>query len=103
MAWPLLDPLGRDEIVADQFLTGLDSNARHVQVAATGVRRIEDLMQIARSLEAVEGQEANHERQRRGSAQTRFPEEEGYEADAARISDRVGIRNGVHPPQGPNV
>ncbi len=58
MAWPLLDPLARDEMVADQFLTEMDSHELRVQVTATGVRRIEDLMRIARSLEAVEGKEA---------------------------------------------
>ncbi len=54
MAWPLLDPIARDEMVADQFLTGLDSHEMRVQVAATGIRCIEDLMRVARSLEAVE-------------------------------------------------
>ncbi len=37
IAWPLLDPLARDEMVADQFLTGMDSHELRVQVAATGV------------------------------------------------------------------
>ncbi len=49
-------------MVADQFLTGLDSHELCVQVTATGVQRIEDLMQIVRSLEAVEGKEAGHGR-----------------------------------------
>ena len=47
MAWPLLDPIARDEMVADQFLNGLDSHELRVQVAATGIRRIEDLMRVA--------------------------------------------------------
>ena len=44
MAWLLLDPIARDAMVADQFLNGLDSHELHVQVAPTGIRRIEDLM-----------------------------------------------------------
>ncbi len=57
MALPFLDPLARKEMVADQFLTGLDNHELRVQVATSDVRRIEDLMRIARSLEAVEGKE----------------------------------------------
>ncbi len=34
MAWPLLDPTAQDEMVADQFLKGLDSHELRVQVAA---------------------------------------------------------------------
>ncbi len=60
MAWPLLEPIARDEMVADQFLNGLDSHELRVQVAATGIRRIEDLMRMTRSLEAVENQETGH-------------------------------------------
>ncbi len=37
MAWPLLDPIARDKIVADQFLNRLDSHELRVQVAATGI------------------------------------------------------------------
>ncbi len=60
MAWPLLDLLATDEMVNGQFLNRLDSHELQVQVTATGVRQIEDLMRIARSLEAIEGQEAGH-------------------------------------------
>ena len=94
MAWPLLDPIARDEMVADQFLNGLDSHELRVQVAATGIRRIEDLMRMARSLEAVENQEAGHGRQRQGSTPTRFPEEEGPETEATRIVDQILARLG---------
>ncbi len=47
MAWPMLDPIARDEMVADQFLNRLDSHELRVQVACTGIRRIEDLMRVA--------------------------------------------------------
>ncbi len=89
MVWPLLDPIARDEMVADQFLNGLDSHGLRVQVAATGIRRIEDLMCMARSLEAVENQEAGHRRQRRGSTQAQFSEEEGPETEATWIVDQI--------------
>ncbi len=89
MAWPLLDPIARDKMVADQFLTGLDSHELRVQVAATGIRCIEDLMHVARLLEAVENQETRYERQHRGSTPTQFLEEEGPETEAMHIVDQI--------------
>ncbi len=87
MVWPLLDSIARDEMVADQFLNGLDSHELLVQVAATGIRRFEDLMCVPRSLEAVDDQETGHGRQCRGSTQTQFSEEEGPETEATCIVD----------------
>ncbi len=94
MAWPLLDPIARDEMVADQFLIGLDSHDLCIQVAATGIQRIEDLMRVARSLEHVENQEAGRGRPRRGSNQTRFSEGEGPETETDRIIDQLLARLG---------
>ncbi len=37
MAWPYLDPLAREEMVADQFLTGLDNHELRVQAATSDV------------------------------------------------------------------
>ncbi len=90
MSWPFLDPLAREEMVADQFLTSLDNHELRVQVATSDVRRIEDLMRIARSLEAVEGEEMGRGRARRSPTQVRFTEEsEGYESEAMRIADQI--------------
>ncbi len=94
MAWPLLDQIARDEMVADQFLNVLDSHELRVQVAATGIRRIEDLMRVAQSLEVVENQEAGHGRPRQGSNQARFSEREGSETEATRIVDQILARLG---------
>ncbi len=57
-------------MVTDQFLTGLDNHELKVQVATTGARRIEDLMRIARSLEAVKEKETSR-CTRRGHTQIR--------------------------------
>ena len=47
-------------------------------------------MRIARSLEAVQGEETGRGRMRRGPAQARFAEEsEGYESEATRIADQI--------------
>ncbi len=46
-------------------------------------------MRVARSLEAVENQEAGHGRSRRGSTQTRFSEGEGSETEATLIVDQI--------------
>ncbi len=90
MAWPYLDPLAREEMVADQFLTGLDNHELRVQAATSDVRRIEDLMRIARSLEAVEGEETGRGRVRRGPSQARFTDEtDGSESEAKRIADQI--------------
>ncbi len=94
MAWALLDPIARDEMVADQFLNGLDSHELRVQVAATGIQSIEDLMRVALSLEAVENQEAGHGCSCRGSNQARFSEGEGSETEATRIVDQILARLG---------
>ncbi len=80
--------------MADQFLNSLDSHELRVQVAVTGIQRIEDLMRVARSLEAVENQEAGHGRQRWGSNQTRFSEGEGSETETTRIVDQLLARLG---------
>ena len=94
MAWPLLDPIARDEMVADQFLNGLDSHELCIQVAATGIQHIEDLMWVARSLETVENQEAGHGRSCRGPNQARFSEGEGPETEMDRIVDQLLARLG---------
>ncbi len=88
MACPLLDPLAREDMVADQFLTGLDNHELRVQGATSFF--LEVLMQISRSLEAVEGEETGRSRTRRNPAQARFAEEgEGYESEATCIADQI--------------
>ena len=95
MAWPYLDPLAREEMVADQFLTGLDNHELRVQAATSDVRRIEDLMRIARSLEAVEGEETGRGRVRRGPTQAQFTDEtEGSESEATHIADQIWAKIG---------
>ncbi len=90
MAWPFLDPLAREEMVADQFLTGLDNHELRVQIATSDVRRIEYLIRIARSLEAVESKEMGRGRARRSPAQARYAEEsECYESEAKCIADQI--------------
>ncbi len=81
-------------MVADQFLNGLDSHDLRIQVAATGIQRIEDLMWVAHSLEAVENQEAGHGRLRRGSNQTQFSEGEGPKTETDWIVDQLLARLG---------
>ncbi len=95
MTWPYRDPLAREEMVADQFLTGLDNHELHVQAATSDVRRIEDLMRIARSLEAVEGEEMGRTRVRRGPTHAPFTDEtEGSESEAMRITDQIWAKIG---------
>ncbi len=94
MAWPYLDPLTREEMVADQFW-GLDNHELRVQAATSDVRRIEDLMRIAHSLETVEGEETGRDRVRRGPTQARFTDEtERSESEATRIADQIWAKIG---------
>ena len=77
-------------MVAGQFLTSLDNHELCIQVATSDVRRIEDLMRIARSLEAVEGEEMGRGRAWKGPAQTWFAEEsEGYESETKCIAYQI--------------
>ena len=101
MAWPLLDPIARDEMVADHFLNGLNSHELRVQVAATGIRRIKDLMRVACSLEAVENQEVGHGRTHRGATQARFSEGEGSKTEATWIVDQIRDPKRRPPTPGP--
>ncbi len=55
MAWPFMDSQDKEELVVDQFLLGMDNHELSVQVAAHGHRRTEDVLRLARSLEAVHG------------------------------------------------
>ena len=95
MAWPYLDPLAREEMVADQFLTGLDNHELRVQAATSDGRRIKDLMRIACLLESVEGEETGRIRARREPTQARFTNEtEGSESEATRIADQIWAKIG---------
>ena len=97
MAWPLLDPLAREEMVC---LTRLNSHELRVQAATTGVRSVEDLLRIAHSLEAVGGKETSR-RARQGHTQARFTEvSEGYESDATRIVYQILAKLGPELWQG---
>ncbi len=69
MAWPYLDPLAREKMVADQFLTGLDNHELRVQVATSDVRRIEDLMRISSLVESHRGRR-DREKSRKERAYT---------------------------------
>ena len=53
MVWPFMDAQAKEELVVDQFLMGMESHELSVQVAAHGHHRMEDVLQVARSLEAV--------------------------------------------------
>ncbi len=58
IAWPFMDHY----MVVDQFLQGTDSHELSVQVVASGCHRLETILCVARSLEAVHGEERHHSR-----------------------------------------
>ncbi len=80
--------MAREEMVTDQFLTGLDSHELRVQAATNCATTIENLICIVLSLEAMGGEEKGG-RARGGPTQTRFAEEEGYESDTTWIVEQV--------------
>ncbi len=59
-------------VVVDQFLLGMDNHELSVQVAAHGHRRTEDVLRLARSLEAVHEEEKHASRPGKPATQARF-------------------------------
>ncbi len=57
LAWPFMDYHAKEEMVVDQFLLGMGNHELSVQGAAHGHRRMEDILRVARSLEAVQEDE----------------------------------------------
>ncbi len=72
MAWPFMDAQAKEELLVDQFLMGMESHELSVQVAAYGHRRMEDMLRVAQSLEAVHEEERHAPRSRKLATQTRF-------------------------------
>ncbi len=72
MAWPFMDSQAKEELVVDQFLLRMENHELNVQVAAHGHRRIEDMLRVARSLEAVHEEEKHTPRSRKPTMQARF-------------------------------
>ncbi len=67
-----MDAQAKEELVVDQFLMGMENHELSVQVAAHGHRRMENVLRVARSLEAVHEEERHAPRSRKPSTQTRF-------------------------------
>ncbi len=55
-----MDSLTKEELVVDQFLVGMDNIEMNVQVAAHVHHRVENVLWVACSLEAVYEEENNH-------------------------------------------
>ncbi len=62
----------KEVLVVDQFLQGMGSHELSVQVVTSGCRRLETVLRIARSLEAVHEEERHHSHGRKPSSQARF-------------------------------
>ncbi len=67
-----MDAQAKEELIVDQFLMGMESHELSVQVAAHGHHRMEDVLRVARSLEAVHEEERHAPRSRKPATQTRF-------------------------------
>ncbi len=76
MAWPFMDQYAKEELIVDQLLMGMDSHELNVQVAAHGHRRVDDVLRVARSLEAVREEEKQYFRGRKPTPQARFVTDE---------------------------
>ncbi len=53
-------PNAKEELVIDQFLNGMDSHELSVQVAANDYHQLEDMLCVARSLEAIHASSQVH-------------------------------------------
>ncbi len=90
MAWPFMDSQGKEELVVDQFLLGMVNHELNVQVAAHGHRRIEDVLHVAHSLEAVHEEEKHAPRSRKPTTQARFvTPESGETTDTERVLKEI--------------
>ena len=67
-----MDTEAKEELVVDQFLMGMESHDLSVQVAAHDHRRMEDVLRVARLLEAMHEEERHAPRSRKPATQTRF-------------------------------
>ncbi len=67
-----MDSQAKEELVVDQFLLGMDNHDLSVQVAAYGNRRMEGVLRIVRTLEAVHGEEGHASHPRKPATQARF-------------------------------
>ncbi len=67
-----MDAQAKEGLVVDQFLMGMESHELSVQVAAHGHRHMEDVLRVARSLEAVHEGERHAPHSRKPTTQTRF-------------------------------
>ena len=72
MAWPFMDGQGKEELVVDQFLLGMDNHKLSVQVAAHGHQRTKDVLRLARSLQAVHEEERHASHPGKPATQARF-------------------------------
>ncbi len=63
-------------MVVDQFLLGMGNQKLSVQVAAHGHRRVEDILRVAQSLEAVQEDEKFHPRGHKPSTEACFVADE---------------------------
>ncbi len=76
MAWPFMDHYAKEELIVDQFFMGMDSHELNVQVADHGHLRVDDVLRVARSLEAVREEEKQYFRGRKPALQARFVTDE---------------------------
>ncbi len=72
MAWPFGDCYAKEELVDDQFLIGMDSHELSVQVVTHGHCQVEDVLHIARSLEAMHEEDNLIYHARKPTTQARF-------------------------------
>ncbi len=72
IAWPFMDCQAKEELVVDLFLLGMDNHELNVQVDAHDHKRTEDVLRLARSLEAVHEEERHASHPRNPATQARF-------------------------------
>ncbi len=60
LAWPFLDYHAKEEMVVDQFHIGMGNHEHRVQVAAHRHSRVEHILLVAQSVEAIQEKEKSH-------------------------------------------
>ncbi len=67
-----MDHYVKEELIVDQFLMGMDSHELNIQVAARDHRRVDDILRVAHSLEAVRKEEKQYSQGQKPTPQARF-------------------------------
>ncbi len=104
LAWLFMVYHAKEEMVVDQFLLRTGNHELSVHVATHEHRRMKDILQVARSLQAVQEDEKFHHRGHKPSTQARFvADERDHSPDTKQLVKDVLAQLSRHAKSGQSV